>query len=169
MNHELTYEEANRLFIYCPSTGRLFWRRRQSIRILPGGEAGSLVVLCNGYKRLTVRVNYRLYLVHRVIWLLLNKEWPRYEIDHINGNSLDNRPENLRDVFHSTNQKNMKIRVDNSSGVAGVAYDNRRSMWRARIVIDGHDRHLGYFKTMLGAVSARKDAERILGFTGRTK
>jgi hypothetical protein len=62
------------------------------------------------------RKKYRtLYLHHLVI-----PKVKRKTIDHINGNTLDNRRENLRCVTYSENQLNAKLRIDNTTGYKGI-------------------------------------------------
>lgn len=59
-----------------------------------------------GYKR--VKLDGKDYGAHRVAWLLHYGEWPKQQIDHINGNRGDNRMCNLRDVSQTENQQNRK-------------------------------------------------------------
>lgn len=65
------------------------------------------------------------------------------ECDHINGNTLDNRRENLRAATHAQNMKNAK--KQRRQLYKGVT--RRGEQWRARIMCNGVSRHLGYFET----------------------
>lgn len=80
-------------------------------------------------------------------------------IDHINGNTLDNRRSNLRVVKNSTNIRNGRVRSNNTSGVTGVRLREDRGKWEARIRVDYSIKVLGLFKTKSEAVRARKRAE----------
>jgi hypothetical protein len=85
--------------------------------------------------------------------------WPADVIDHINGNPLDNRIENLREATQAQNLGNCKKRVDNTSGHKGVATVWNGS-WRATI----RGRHLGTFATKEQAQTAYANAaEREFG------
>ena len=78
--------------------------------------------LHNKQNRWDVRVNGVLYKVHRVVWEMFHNVVPTdMKIDHINGNASDNRIENLRAVTHQINMQNVKMRIDNKSGVVGVS------------------------------------------------
>ena len=76
------------------------------------------------------------------------------EVDHIDGDGLNNRRANLRAVTKAENARNAKIRVDNSSGYKGVTWHKQRQMWRARIDVDGTQRSLGMFETAEAAHAA---------------
>ena len=72
--------------------------------------------------------------VHRVVWEQFNGKMEKgFQIDHINGNILDNRIENLRKATYAENQWNAKKRVDNKSGVKGVSWHKVTKKWRAQI------------------------------------
>jgi len=78
--------------------------------------------------------------------------WPM--VDHINGDGLDNRRSNLRPASIATNNRNARLRRDNTSGFKGVAWDRKGSSWRAYIRLDGRRHHLGFFATAKDAAFA---------------
>jgi hypothetical protein len=85
-------------------------------------------------------------------------------VDHINNDPQNNHVSNLRWATNSENQKNKKVQSNNKLNVKGCSYDVKRKKFRARIVIDGIDIHLGYFNTLEEAKSARiKKAKEIFG------
>lgn len=100
----------------------------------------------------------RLHRSHQVIWAMCYNEWPD-QIDHINGYRADNRLVNLRSVNQKENNMNMKRPKDNTSGFLGVCWCPRGKKWRATIVVDKHQKHLGMFDDFNEAVRARKFAE----------
>lgn len=48
-------------------------------------------------------------------------------IDHIDGNTLNNRKSNLRIVLEKDNHKNVKKKSTNTSGIRGVSYNKREN------------------------------------------
>ena len=84
-----------------------------------------------------------------------------YEVDHINGNVLDNRRGNLRLVTHSQNCKNKK-QYTNSSYHMGVSYrkDRPSKPWCSQIIVDGKRIGLGQYKTKEEALQVRLEAEK---------
>lgn len=83
------------------------------------------------------------------------------EVDHIHGKKSrhDNRKENLRIVEHFENMINKGLRLDNTSGVAGVWYRKDSNKWRASIQYNKKIIDLGSYDTFEEAVKARKDGE----------
>lgn len=81
-------------------------------------------------------------------------------IDHINGNTLDNRKENLRIVNQSQNMMNTRLRSTNTSGYKGVCYDKRWKNWLAHIWKDGEQIYLGCFKDKKLAAKAYNEAAK---------
>jgi hypothetical protein len=84
-----------------------------------------------------------------------------FEIDHIDGNRLNNTRANLRHVTHSQNIINSKVRSDSTSGVSGVAWLSTKKRWQATIMTSGKRKHLGTFRVKADAVRARRDAESL--------
>lgn len=154
---ELIQERVKELFSYNQQSGEL-------VRI--GGGRNSKYNYSNwsrvaGYKQ--VWVDGRTYLVHRLIWLYVHGAFPT-EIDHINGNRIDNRISNLRDVTKKENAKNSAKRRDNTSGVTGVCWHKSLKKWFARINAEESPLSLGYFDNFGDAVIARKKAEKEYGY-----
>lgn len=80
-------------------------------------------------------------------------------VDHINGNSLDNRLSNLRLCTHAENMRNRKTHKNNKSGLKGVYFEpNRAKPWRSQIRAEGQKFHLGYFETAAQAHEAYVEA-----------
>ena len=74
-------------------------------------------------------------------------------VDHINRNGLDNCRENLRVVTRSVNSRNMKIRIDNTTGHTGVVIIQSKK-WVARKKFDGRNYYIGTFETFEEACEA---------------
>lgn len=66
---------------------------------------------------------------HRVIWVLHGNN--ETSIDHINGDTFDNRINNLREANHQQNMQNLKKFITNKSGVTGVNFSATDKRWRA--------------------------------------
>lgn len=85
------------------------------------------------------------------------------EVDHINGNPLDNRKTNLRLVTSQQNKWNQKTKTNNTSGFKGVSLfkDRFRSKpWRAYIVIDNKQKSLGVYESKLEAARAYNEGAK---------
>lgn len=162
---EVTYEAAANLLKYDAESGLLFWKCNRRGKAKEGDVAGSVLRKQRGTQYLQVRVNERVYKAHRIAWLLATGSHPQHQIDHINGNGLDNRLVNLRDVPKEENAKNVRRQKRNKYGVTGIRKTG--DTWEARIGHEGKAIHIGTFSTKEEAMSARKYAERQLGFSGR--
>ncbi len=79
--------------------------------------------------------------MHRVI---MNAPYGM-QVDHINGNGLDNRRVNLRICNASQNQQNQRIRRCTSSRFKGVYLHTLSKKWIARICVKGKLKHLGTY------------------------
>lgn len=77
------------------------------------------------------------------------------DIDHIDGDGLNNTRGNLRVCSRSQNNHNSRLRPDNTSGYKGVAWSKASRKWRAYIAIStGERRHLGLFSSAVAAAGA---------------
>lgn len=55
------------------------------------------------------------------------------EVDHVNGNPLDNRRQNLRTATRGQNMQNVKARSNTTSRHRGVDFHRASGLWRARV------------------------------------
>jgi len=88
------------------------------------------------------------YPAHRVIWKLVKGYDPVNDIDHINGNGLDNRLCNLREATRQENCRNRRSK--SKTGLKGVVIDPKRNskIYMAKLYRPGKAQlHLGYFYT----------------------
>lgn len=67
------------------------------------------------------------------------------QVDHWNGNGLDNRRQNIRSATRGQNQQNRRKTLGCSSRFKGVYWEKLRGRWRAEIRIAGKLHFLGYF------------------------
>lgn len=93
------------------------------------------------------------------------------DVEHINGNSLDNRRCNLRIVPRGANKRNLndKLTISNISGTRGIAWKPDSKKWHARIMVDYKAIHLGLFDSKEAAIRARVKAEKEYEFTQKMR
>ena len=76
--------------------------------------------------------------IHRLVTEHFSDDWDeKLQVDHIDGNRLNNDISNLRMATQSENNCNQKIQKNNTSGFKGVFYDNKYKKYRARIKKEG--------------------------------
>lgn len=158
----ITESNLKEYMTYNPDTGLLVWKK-SSGGITVGSEVGSVQKI----KHLRYRTSYfngKACLVHRIIHFYVLGEMPNGEIDHIDGNGLNNKWSNLRVVNHKDNLRNQKLSNINKSGHAGVCWIENRQRWHAQIAEGGRRIFLGRFKDKNDAISARETAEREFGY-----
>lgn len=155
------YIYASKVYSYNPNTGLFNRKLRTAYCTHIGQDVGSMDE--KGYIRLSVTLNgiRKKLKAHRLAWFITHREIVE-QIDHITHNKGDNRLSNLRAATNSLNQRNTKIRSNNTSGCRGVTFDKSKSHfnpWRANITIDKRLINLGHFKSKDEAIRARLLAE----------
>lgn len=173
---ELSQQELCQLLDYDPDSGLLRWRKKpllgvptdRSVKTWNGRFAGGVAGTRKqgrGKEYIQVNIKGRFYSCHRVIWVMVNGSIDQaLEIDHINGDGLDNRLVNLRLVSRQDNQKNLSRRSDNKTGVCGVSWDEGRSRWLVRGYVAGKRKNLGRFEDFESAVAARQRHQMSNGY-----
>lgn len=152
---ELNYKELTDSFVYDYTQGRIYWKiNKCKARI--GSEAG--LSLNNAGYRL-IKFNYKRISFARIAWTMFHGMAPSGDIDHIDGDPLNNKIENLRDVTKSQNMMNRANQKNNKSGQKGVGWASREKRWRVRVKKEGREYCFGYFKCYDEAVDAYKLAE----------
>ncbi|MBS6035843.1 MULTISPECIES: HNH endonuclease signature motif containing protein [Pantoea] len=146
-------EEIGALFIYCPDSGSLFWRKP-----IANGAQPMLAgyVKKDGYRYISIR--NKKYLAHRLIWILFNGANPDECIDHKNRDKADNRIENLRLATREQNASNSKTYKTNTTGLKGVSFCKRDKRFIAYITKGGKAKRIGGFSTAQEASDAYKKA-----------
>ena len=107
--------------------GSLFWKKAPGNKVKAGSRAGG-----RSSRYETVQFKGKMLAVHRVIFAIIHGRMPEC-IDHIDGNSFNNRIENLREASNRENQYNSRRPQHNTSGVKGVSWDASESKWRVQI------------------------------------
>lgn len=155
----LTRQRLREVVSYDPDTGEFTWLLRTARRTQPGMRAGCT----RSDQYVTLKIDAKRYLAHRLAWLYVHGQWPTGDLDHVDRNPSNNRISNLRDVSRSVNMQNIgKARVNNVAGLLGVSKDNRKPWFYARITVAGKMKNLGCFRTAEEAHAAYVDAKRML-------
>lgn len=158
----LTQDRLKDLLSYDPNSGIFTWAaNRQRVRV--GRTAGC--IHSGGYW--CICVGQKSYYSHRLAFLWMTGSLPENGVDHIDGDTGNNRWENLRQATLSENQQNRK-RQKNITGFTGVYFDARSGKYRSSIRLNGKSTTLGYFKSPKEAGDAYCDAKRRLHVFSKT-
>lgn len=138
--------------------GLLYWKgvthpNKDYLRDKPAGSMHK-----TGYRHISWMG--KIHKAHRLIFMLHHGYLPQ-EVDHINGDRADNRIENLRAANRSENQCNRPALANNTSGYAGVSWHKASKAWTVRVMKNGKQNLIGYFKDLelAGLVSAEARAK----------
>jgi hypothetical protein len=133
----ITKELLELLFNY--KDGHLYWKNTFS-RIKTGQMAGSPST--RGYW--VVGIRQKRYKLHRLIFMMHHGFMPKY-VDHIDGNTSNNKIENLRTATAAQNAYNAKKPQNNTSGLKNISWDKEHNKWVVRIGIDGVLKNFGRY------------------------
>lgn len=141
---------------YTPESGVFTWISRPARRCHIGAQAGTI---SNGRRYITVAGNK--IACARLAWWFVSGEPPKMDVDHKDGDKLNDRIDNLRDVAPIVNAQNLRgPKSNNQIGVLGVR--RHRGRFEARIVVAGKEKGLGGYATSDEAARAYVDAKRLL-------
>lgn len=143
----LTYARLKEVLHYDPQTGIFTWIDPKKPRFL-GKIAGSNWI--NPKVRshyVSIKIDKVLYKGHRLAFLYVNGEFPKNMVDHIDGNGMNNRWDNLRECTRTENYRNVRKYTNNTSGAKNVYFHKRTKTWDVSFGIDGKLHHYGCYKT----------------------
>ena len=135
----ITQQQVLELFEY--RDGNLYWKVKPAKQVAVGAKAGCK----NSYGYCVVRVDGVLYGAHRIVFLMHHGYLPDY-IDHIDGNPLNNRIENLRQATNIENCYNRGKQSNNKSGCKNVHWKAKIKHWSVEIQVNKVKRYLGIYK-----------------------
>jgi len=155
---DITADRLRELLHYDPETGVFTWIVRTNNSVNVGTTAGRCAT-GNGYRY--IGINGEKYLASRLAWFYTHGRWPDLYIDHLDGEPLNNRIANLRNVSHKINQQNRRRpNKSNKTGFLGVSTEWRTGRYVSSVCVDGKTIHLGAFDTPEEAHSAYLIAKR---------
>ena len=146
MRSSLTAERLRALMHYNPETGEFSRRMHLSNR----SRASSVVGNKHSSGYIIICVDGSPRRAHRLAWLYVYGEWPKEQIDHINGIRDDNRIANLRDISHIENKKHRAVAVK-PGRLLGAGFHKMTGRWTSQMTVNYKKIHLGYFKTEMEA------------------
>jgi len=144
---DLTQEELKQLLRYDPHTG---WFIKTNVPL------GSITK--NGY--LTICIKYKKYYLHRLAFLYMTGTFPPNDVDHKNGNRLDNSWCNLREATRSQNLQNRKANLNRE--LPKNVYKTKSGKYRVMIKFKSSVKHYGYFHSLDAATEVAKQASKDL-------
>ena len=142
-NLMITRDRLNELLTYDPVLDVWTWIKSRGRMAKAGSRAGTISTL--GY--VIIRINARDYCAHRLVWFWYHHEWPRGNIDHIDGNRRNNVLTNLRVAEYCQNSWNRGKSKVNTSGFKGVFFHKATGKWQASIRARGKQYHLKLYLT----------------------
>ena len=137
----LTQEYLFSMVEYCE--GNLFWK--QSIGRAKKGDLIGQTIDQHGYRKF--QINHQSMLVHRVIFFYHYNYFPQLT-DHIDGNRLNNKIENLREITSSQNSMNRKILKKNKLQSKNICYIKNTNKYRVQIFTNGKHSFSKDFETL---------------------
>jgi hypothetical protein len=130
----------NNLFEY--KDGCLYRKVARTGNVNVGDKVGTD---CGHYLRLTI--NKKPYKVHRVIFFMHYGYLPEF-IDHIDGNYKNNAIENLRPATIQENNRNQKLKDNNTSGSKNVTWNQTAKKWQVGFTMNKQYKYIGTYEDL---------------------
>jgi hypothetical protein len=155
----LNKEYLNECFDADFEAGTLTWKKRplnhfknkNAFNVFNAQQAGKTVnTIARFYK--TVGINYKRYQQHTILFIMYHGYKP-FQIDHIDGNKLNNSISNLRECTSSQNNMNSSLQKNSTTKLKGVSFNKRKNKFEASIMAN-------YVKYRLGLFDTAEDAKR---------
>lgn len=169
----LNYDPLSGVFTWRTDRPQSHFKTYNAFRVYQGKYSGKVAgcVQSNGsVDYVTIRIQGKLHLAHRLAWLFVHGTVPPL-LDHEDGDGTNNKLANLRVSDKVNNGKNSKMKSNNTSGVTGVYWNKANSNW----VAEGHctedgvkrKKSLGSYYELEDAKKAREDWEKENQYSSR--
>lgn len=155
----LTMEQIGDLFAVDVSAGRVVWKCPPKNHPRMKGQEAGCPRESRGKRYWHIKVERRAYRRAQIVLAVMTGLWPAECVDHINGDSLDDRGANLRHATVQQNAWNHKTRRKVEATPMGVRAVPS-GHYEARITVDKRQRSLGLFNTMNEASVAYQQARK---------
>jgi hypothetical protein len=173
---KITADYVRSILLYKKTTGELFWRKRPLADFKSKNSwsrwnnryAGKLAGCEDGSGRIIIRIFKQTFFAHRLAFLIVEGRWPKEQIDHRDGDSLNNKWRNLRECYDFENKQNMKKMAHSRNTYPGVYRqvqrykDKEYISYHARVRIKGVSHRKTGFKTELEAFYAYLEMKKQL-------
>lgn len=157
MESELNLQNIKDYLSYDPETGIFMWIKRRN-----GINNINIPLTCkNASGYIMIKYNYNQYFAHRLAWWWIHGEFPKVQLDHINGIRYDNRLINLRQATIRQNARNRPRARRNHEPCIYFRKDrSKRCPWTVSVRNNGILIHVGQFKTKEQAIKARNKYDK---------
>lgn len=137
----ISHQDLISLLHYNEETGVFAWLKNRG-KYQAGTTAGT--VDRDGYVK--IGILKRNYFAHRLAWFYITGEFPKLDIDHIDGDRKNNKFSNLRVVSKAINRQNRRTAQScNKTGLLGVSVN--RNKYRAKIYLNKKAICIGVYDT----------------------
>lgn len=165
-NKEVTYEMIRDAGYSLDDQGRVLGKSGRPLRPRTSRYGYNSIGLSFGGRGVTYNFRY-----HRAVWMLANQQnIPElFQIDHINRDRADNRPENLQ-IMSSDAEHMIKDQAGRRQSntkpwtIPNVAWHKRRKKWRVQFQISGKSKYFGYFDDFREACERRNKVAAEIGY-----
>jgi hypothetical protein len=160
MKSKVSYDRLREILTYIPDTGVWLWKDPPPrSKVNKGDLAGCISRNTkhpdNCYRR--IKIDGRMYKAAILAWFWTYGVWPSKDLDHANGDSLDDRINNLREATDSQNRANSRVPMHNTSGFMGINWNKRNKRWHVRVMKEGYRHWVGAFKSLDEAKEAHRN------------
>ena len=163
IHNDLRKEDVVKVLAYNPVTGLFVWKNRPDIRpCVNANFRGKIAGRPNTWGHIQITINGKIYVAHRLAWLVMTGKWPKELIDHKNNIPSDNRWKNIRQASKLQNGHNRATNANNKSRYKGVKI--RKKGFQSAIQFNNKQIYLGSFATAKEAHAAyQKAATKLFG------
>lgn len=161
-----------RILRYDADSGLMYWNRREDCPNAWNGKHEGKVAGAvwkdekKGYRAIRISINKEIYSAHRLAWLMVTGDQPPEEIDHKDGDAVNNRWSNLRDGT-LINARNKSMLSNNTSGYTGVSWHKQRQKWCVRIKVGDRYQSFGLYSDKDEAAAIATKVRAASGYDGR--